>query len=71
MAPALPGRDELWERTEEPAPAFREAAAFEGNYVNQSSLLPASVRLLFRAKLIGLRKDPIITTIWSAQREIL
>lgn len=53
------------------APACREAAVFEENYVNRSSLLPASVQLLFWAKLIGLRKDPIIMTIWSAQREIL
>lgn len=29
---------------------------------------PASAVLLFRAKLIGLRKDPIIVTIWSAQQ---
>lgn len=51
--------------------AFREEMVFEKNYVNQTSLLPASVLLLFWVKLIGLRKDLIIMTIWSSQQEIL
>lgn len=51
--------------------AVGEERGFEKNYGNQSRPLPASVRLFFWAKLIGLRKDLMVMTIWSAQQEIL
>lgn len=51
--------------------ALREEMVFEKNYVNQASLLLASALLLFWVKLIGLRKEPIIMTIWSSQQEVL